>query len=46
MLDSYFNGTGLFDEIRAYEEMDAGYINKVAGEVLSNPAALSVINPL
>lgn len=46
MLDSYFNGTGLFDEIRAYEELDVGYVNKVAGEVLNNPSALSVINPM
>ena len=46
MLDSYFIGTGLFDEVKVFEELDAGYVNKVAREVLDNPSALSVIKPL
>jgi predicted Zn-dependent peptidase len=46
MLDSYFIGTGLFDEVKVFEELDTDYVNKVAKEVLNNPSALSVVNPL
>lgn len=46
MLDSYFIGTGLFDEVKVFEELDLDYVNKAAGEVFNGPSALSVVNPL
>lgn len=46
MLDSFFNGTGIFDEIKVFEQLDMDYVNKVAGEVFNSPAALSVVSPL
>lgn len=45
VLDSYFSGTGFFDGVKVFEELEADYANKVIREVFSNPVALSVVNP-
>jgi predicted Zn-dependent peptidase len=46
MLDSYFMGTGLFNEAEVFDDLNAEYVDKVVGEVLNNPSALSVVKPL